>query len=437
MLEQHQVLQDDQQLGDAYFERTLLDSLFCESIRDADAALIYSQVRREHFFSRELGLVFAVSQELSREGLDATDSVAIVERLRATNRIREAGGVAAVCDATLGGATAANALHWARVVVDQYRRRTLGIVGAQAVSSAEDPQTVIEPAAVAFADRLIDLASAGVNTQPASLAEQAKLEFHELTTGAPAKRSLKSGFYDLDRSLGGLGRGRLIVLAGRTTTGKTALALVFAANIAKRGMHVLYFSAEMDRSELLHRLVTMETGTVVGSEAHDVAAVGVYGAEWLGRFHVHDESRMTVSSIRAQVRSYRDRFGDDLGIVVVDYLQLLQPAKASQNREREVAEMSAEMKRTSRDCEVPLVCLSQLSRAADQASKPQLCHLRESGAIEQDSDVVLLLDRDDENPRVVDAIIAKNRQTGQTGTRQLGWDADRALFTSIESRRTA
>ena len=272
----------------------------------------------------------------------------------------------------------------------------------------------------------------------------------ELAASENAIPGLSTGLRDLDRAISGLNRSDLILLAARPGMGKTSMALNILLDAGKRsGKKVAFFSLEMSREQLALRLISSEcfvdnkklvTGKLSDQDWESVAAA----ADSLNRstILIDDDSSITVADINAKCRRV-----EDLGLVVIDYLQLMQSAggKASDrgaNRQQIVSDISRSLKIMAKELDVPVLCLSQLSRANEsrQDKRPMLSDLRESGAIEQDADIVLFLyregyyNKDTENPNLAECIIAKNRH-GETGTVELQWTPEFTTFTDMEWRR--
>ena len=272
----------------------------------------------------------------------------------------------------------------------------------------------------------------------------------ELAASENAIPGLSTGLRDLDRAISGLNRSDLILLAARPGMGKTSMALNILLNAGKKsGKKAAFFSLEMSREQLALRLISSEcfvdnkklvTGKLSDQDWESVAAA----ADSLNRstILIDDDSSITVADINAKCRRV-----EDLGLVVIDYLQLMQSAggKASDrgaNRQQIVSDISRSLKIMAKELDVPVLCLSQLSRANEsrQDKRPMLSDLRESGAIEQDADIVLFLyregyyNKDTENPNLAECIIAKNRH-GETGTVELQWTPEFTTFTDMEWRR--
>ena len=272
----------------------------------------------------------------------------------------------------------------------------------------------------------------------------------ELAASDSAIPGLSTGLRDLDRAISGLNNSDLILLAARPGMGKTSMALNILLDAGKKsGKKVAFFSLEMSREQLALRLISSEcfvdnkklvTGKLSDEDWESVAAA----ADSLNRstILIDDDSSITVADILAKCRRV-----EDLGLIVIDYLQLMQSAGGKnnargENRQQIVSDISRSLKIMAKDLNVPVLCLSQLSRANEsrQDKRPMLSDLRESGAIEQDADIVLFLYRegyynaDTENPNLAECIIAKNRH-GETGKVELQWTPEFTTFTDMEWRR--
>ena len=255
---------------------------------------------------------------------------------------------------------------------------------------------------------------------------------------------LPTGLSEVDNQIGGLGRSNLILIASRPGMGKTSIALNIALNAVRQsGKAAAFFSLEMSREQLVMRLLSSEafidskkllTGDLSMEEWNRLIDASRSLTKLDLRFD--DNSSIGVAEMKAKCRRV-----DNLGLIVIDYLQLMQGSRRTENRVQEVAEISRNLKIMAKDLNVPVLCLSQLSRAAETRSeknkRPMLSDLRESGAIEQDADVVMFLYRDKyynedtEDQNDAECIIAKNRH-GDTGTVHLQWVAQYTTFTSRE-----
>ncbi len=271
---------------------------------------------------------------------------------------------------------------------------------------------------------------------------------NELAASDSAIPGMSTGLRDLDRAISGLNKSDLILLAARPGMGKTSMALNILLDAGKKsGRKVAFFSLEMSREQLALRLISGEcfvdnkklvTGKLNEDDWEKVAIAA--DALTQANILIDDDSSVTVADINAKCRRV-----ENLGLVVIDYLQLMQAAggkvRSGDNRQQIVSDISRSLKIMAKELNVPVLCLSQLSRANESRTdkRPMLSDLRESGAIEQDADIVLFLyregyyNKDTENPNLAECIIAKNRH-GETGTVELQWLPEFTTFSDIEWR---
>ena len=271
---------------------------------------------------------------------------------------------------------------------------------------------------------------------------------NELAASDSAVPGLSTGITDLDNAIAGLNKSDLILLAARPGMGKSSMALNMLLHAGKfSGKSVVYFSLEMSREQLAMRLISNEsfvdlkkliTGKLNEDDWGKIAAASA--ALNQTNILIDDNPMLSVADMNAKCRRV-----DNLGLVVIDYLQLMTsaggPGRGGDNRQQVVSDMSRALKIMAKELDVPVLCLSQLSRANESRAdkRPMLSDLRESGAIEQDADIVMFLYRDDyynddsETHNLAECIIAKNRH-GETGTVELQWLPEYTTFTSVERR---
>lgn len=251
----------------------------------------------------------------------------------------------------------------------------------------------------------------------------------------------KSGYSDLDHVITGLNKSDLIILAARPAMGKSAFALNLAANVARRNKEaeVVIFSLEMSKEQNVTRMLASESfvegdclmkGNISGEQWTKLAE----GAERLSNMNIYldDTAGITVTQMKAKLRRMKN-----LGLVIIDYLQLMSSGRRIENRVTEISEITRQLKLMAKDLNVPVITLSQLSRAVESRNdkRPMLSDLRESGSIEQDADIVMFLYRDNyynkdtQDPSLAECIVAKNRH-GETGTVNLRYNAPYMLFVS-------
>ena len=266
-------------------------------------------------------------------------------------------------------------------------------------------------------------------------------------------KGIPTGFRLLDTVLTGLGRGDLIILAARPGMGKTSFALNIATRVAmQQKVPVAIFSLEMTKEQLTNRILSAEAG--IDSQAFRTGALRAEDWEYLALateklhdapIYMDDTSGITITEMKAKIRRVnQDPTRPNVGLIVIDYLQLMTSAsggRSGENRQQVVSEMSRMLKVMAKELNVPVICLSQLSRANEKRDdkRPMLSDLRESGAIEQDADIVMFLYRDDyyngdsEKRNIAECIVAKNRH-GETGKVELRWMPEYTPFATLENR---
>ena len=336
--------------------------------------------------------------------------------------------------------TSANVMEYVKIV----REKAL----LRAVASAAADITAMVQEGTGEANAVLEAAEQKI--YPISMVLQAVLErLGELTAaGGETMPGLTTGFSDVDRKINGLNKSDLLLLAGRPGMGKTSMGLNVAVNAAKASRKtVAVFSLEMSREQLVTRLLAGEglidnTRLVTGNLRESDWVRIAEGASTLSRLDIRidDNPLLTVADMNAKCRRL-----DDLGLVVIDYLQLMTSAGgkgySGENRQQAVSDISRMLKIMAKELQVPVLCLSQLSRANEKRDdkRPMLSDLRESGAIEQDADIVMFLYRDDyynsdsEKRNIAECIVAKNRH-GETGKVELRWLPEYTSFGTLENR---
>lgn len=346
----------------------------------------------------------------------------------------------------------ANAGYYAGIVRNTAIRRRMIDAGQKITALAVKPD-VEAGELVGEAEKILLDASAEKDTS-GPVALQSALpsvlaRIDDLRTGKRRNSGYKSGFKDLDRIISGFQPGTLNIIAARPSMGKTALALNIAQFGGEGNNHVLFFSLEMSVEQLVHRMLSAETlkfsdGVGISSltsgelSEEDMYAIGRAEPSLNERnIHICDRSELSAMDFRTECRRFKTRH-PDLALIVVDYLQLMSSGRKSDTRQYEVAEISRVMKSVAVELECPVIALSQLSRETERRTdkKPQLADLRDSGAIEQDADVVMMLFREDyysenENNDLMDSKadirIAKNRN-GTTGICHLTFERKYTRF---------
>ena len=344
--------------------------------------------------------------------------------------------------------SAANVLEYTGIVRGKSMLRELQLASSEIIDltrkEEEDPQTIAD-----LAEQKIYAVRQGREVKGFASINEAIREVYdqldELAANPGKLPGLPTGFSMLDQYIGGLNKSDLSLMAARPGMGKTAIALNMALHAARKsGKTVVIFQLEMSKSQLATRLLSSEA--LVDSKKLRMGNLNdddwqrMAGAtDLLQRLPIliDENSGITVPEMKAKCR----RLGKDLGLIVIDYLQLMHSPKHSDNRVQEVAEISRSLKIMAKELQVPVLCCSQLSRGPEGRSdkRPMLSDLRESGSIEQDADIVLFIYRDDyynnesEKKNAAELIVAKNRH-GETGTIELQWMGQFTSFATQETR---
>lgn len=378
------------------------------------------------------------------------DPITVLDQMKTRGVFRES-STAYIAELMRITPTAANVLEYAAIVSDRALLRNLATAADEINTLVYEGTGEAENMLEAAERKIYALRQGRVVGGLVPISTVVQTVYSNLSEAASSGQKipgLSTGLNDLDRFILGLNKGELILIAARPGMGKTSIALNIAMNVAKKsGKTVAVFSLEMSREQLVSRLLAGEglvpsqnllTGQLNSDEWKRIAAAAqVLSATDM---RIDDNPMLSVSDMNAQCRRI-----SNLGLVVIDYLQLMQSAGgdsrkyAGENRQQVVSDMSRMLKIMAKELNVPVICLSQLSRASEGRpnKRPMLSDLRESGAIEQDADVVIGLYREGyynaecEEPNVSEAIVLKNRK-GQTGTVKLAWLAEYTTFAAYE-----
>ena len=405
-------------------------------------------LQEEDFYHDAHRWLFRAMLDLFQENVPI-DVLTVNEWLKKKNRLDAIGGPAYLAELVELVPTAAHVDYHARVVreksVLRALIRTATTIVADSYEADEDVAVLLDRAERS----ILEISQGKATSGFVDLQSVLKDSFRQLESLSARKEpitGLPTGFSDLDRQTAGLQSSDLIVIAGRPSMGKTTLALNIAAYAGMRtGKPIAIFSLEMSKEQLALRMLCAEakvdsaklrTGFLAGSDwSLLTTAAGDLSGQ--ANIYIDDTPMQTALDIRAKARRLRAEQGD-LGLVIVDYLQLMQGRSRAENRQQEISDITRALKALARELQVPVVALSQLSRAVEQRRppKPQLSDLRESGAIEQDADVVALLYRDDlynedsDERGVAEVNIAKHRN-GPTGTLRLAFRGEFTRFDNL------
>jgi replicative DNA helicase len=387
--------------------------------------LVRDFLSRDSFYLEGHALIFDVMGDLHRQGIPP-DSVAVLDALRSRQLLDKVGGSGVVLGMLNCVPTAANVEHHARKVAEKAYLRQLIRSCTRVIEDCHRQELPLEEVLDRAEASILALSSLGGSKEFVSIAEVLRNYMEQLServdeldrqraAGVEKPRvsvGIETGFLDLDRMSGGLRNSELTIVAARPSMGKTALALNFAHNMAVgAGIPVGIFSLEMGVEQLAERLLCIGTkytwqGRVRGISTTRLLNPDLSDQEWNvlqssyerlsnAPIYIDDSSVLSVGALKSKVRRLHSQHG--IKCVIVDYLQLMTAGSYGDNRVQEVSEISRGLKQVARELRIPVVALSQLSRAVESRTtkKPQLSDLRESGAIEQDADVVMFIHRPD------------------------------------------
>ena len=382
---------------------------------------------------------------------ETIDPVTVLDRMKQAGVYDEKASVPYLRQLMEITPTAANVMEYAGIVADKALLRRVGETAGELTEMVRSESGTAPQILEATEQRIFAIRqgrSAMGMSHISAVMTQVWETIKERQASGQEFPGISTGLVDLDRRITGLNNSDLLILAARPGMGKSALALTIALDAGKHsGKNVAIFSLEMSREQLGLRMLSMEclidnkkllTGRISGEEEWGRAAMAVAALSQT-KIYIDDDATLSVAEINAKCRRIKD-----LGLVIIDYLQLMTsaggPQRSGDNRQQIVSDMSRSLKLMAKELNVPVLCLSQLSRAnearAASQRRPMLSDLRESGAIEQDADIVLFIHResyyddDAENPNVAECIVAKNRH-GETGSVKLEWRPEFTTFRNL------
>jgi replicative DNA helicase len=413
-------------------ERQVLGAMMASVDAVGDAVDL---VRPEDFYSSQHRILFETITALYQRQ-SPSDPVAVVEELRRAGRLEDAGGAINLADIAQEMHTASGARHHAKIVSELAVLRRLAQASGEIqdmVSGGGDPAEIADRAeSLVYEARGRKAGESWV--QLSDSLSQTLDEVEAIANGTSSYLGMPTGFRDLDSLLGGFYPDNLIVLAARPGIGKSALAVNIARNVAIAGKTVALFSLEMSHSEVSSRLLCAEAQVALsklrqGRVADEDWSRLAIGAERLANLpiRIYDSGSLNLLTLRASARRLAH---ERLGLIVVDYLQLMAHHRRVDSRQQEVAEITRGLKLLAKELHIPVIAISQLNRELERRGdkRPMLSDLRESGAIEQDADVVMFLHRDvTETDPPVELIVAKHRN-GPIDTIRLRWSPEVTRF---------
>lgn len=417
-------------MEEALIKRVLPHSVEAEQsvigsmIMDRDAIMTASEViTSEDFYQSQYGVLFDAMLELYNEG-KPVDLVTLQERLREKDVPPEISSLEFVRDLLDAVPTSANVRHYATIVQEKSMLRKLIKVNEDIANTCylarEKTEDILEETEKKIFD-LLQYRSTGDFVPIKQVVLNALDKIEKASKNKGTVTGIPTGFIDLDYKTSGFQPSDLILIAARPSMGKTAFVLNVAQHMAfKEGKTVAIFSLEMSKEQLVNRLFSLESkvdsqALRTGNLTDEDWAKLIEGAAVVGKSNliIDDTPGISIAELRSKCRKFK--LEHDLGIIIIDYLQLMSGGKHSESRQQEISEISRSLKAVARELNVPVVALSQLSRAVEQRPdhRPMLSDLRESGAIEQDADVVMFLYRDDyynkdtDKKNIAEVIIAK------------------------------
>lgn len=441
-------------MDDAFIKKVLPHSPEAEQsvigsmIMDKEAIIMASEIiSSSDFYDRQLGILFDTMLELYSEG-KPVDLVTLQNRLKEKDVPPQLSSLEFIRDLVASVPTSANVKYYAQIVKEKaVLRRLIKISEEMANDCYLDKEKL---------DVILDKAERQIfnivqNRGTKEFTDIKDIVLRSIDSIEAASKNqgnvtgIATGFYDLDYKTAGLQPSDLILIAARPSMGKTAFALNIAEYVALRlNITTAIFSLEMSQDQLVKRLLAMNARV----DSQKIRTGNLTAEEWASLMEsariignsnliIDDTSAISVSELRSKCRKLK--LERNLGLVIIDYLQLMTGSKRTDSRQQEISEISRALKSLAREINVPVIALSQLSRAVEQRidKRPILSDLRESGAIEQDADVVMFIYRDDyynhdsKEPGISEIIIGKQRN-GPTGTVKLAWQAQYTKFANLE-----
>ncbi len=405
---------------------------------------------KEDFYTGKYGILFEAICQLAREGKPA-DIVLVQERVKQNGAPPEVAGMDSIREIMSMTGTSANVKHYAKEVHDKAIMRKLIRAAQKVEADCYEGKEAVSDILVNAEKNITTITQTGGDGELEPIADVTMRVLEEVQAASKVGgkiTGIATGFTDLDYNMAGLQNSNLIIIAARPAMGKTAFVLNMADYISvKNNTTTAIFSLEMSREELVKRILSMEskvdsknlkTGNLTNAEWAALAEGGSYVGD--SKIWIDDTPGISINELKSRCRQLkRDH---NLGLVMIDYIQLMTGNGRSESRQQEVSEISRSLKGLARELNIPVIALSQLSRKVEERDnkRPMLSDLRESGAIEQDADVIMFIYREDyynkdvERKNVAEIIIAKQR-SGAIGTIELAWMPELTKFANLEGAR--
>ena len=426
-------------------------SVIGSMLMDKDAVIVaLDMISAEDFYSKQYAILYETMLELFNEGKEM-DLVVIQDRLREKNVAPELSSLDFIKEIITTVPTSANIKYYANIVKEKSTLRKLIKLNEDIANSCYVGSDSLEDILARTEKDIFELLQSRTAKDIRPIEDIAKNVLYRIEAASRTREvvtGIPTGFIDLDYKTSGLQPSDLVLIAARPSMGKTAFVLNMVQHIAmKKELPCMIFSLEMSSEQLVQRMIAMETGI----DSQKLRTGNLNDNDWDplirgvvdvsdSKIIIDDTPGISVGELRSKCRKVKLEKG--LSIVIIDYLQLMTgSSKRSENRQQEISEISRSLKALAREIKAPVVALSQLSRACETRPdhRPMLSDLRESGAIEQDADIVMFLYRDDyyhkdtEHPNEAEVIIAKQRN-GPIGTVNLMWKPETTRFVNISRR---
>ena len=426
-------------------------SVIGSMILDPETVITASEIlETDDFYDKRYGLIFSAITALEKEG-KAIDIITIENKIKEMEQPLGAIDIDILKELVIAVPTSVNVVHYAEIVYKNALLRRLIKVTEEISLSCYAGESPLDDILQNTEKKVFDLIQ---KRHVSDTTDIKKVIFSVVESIAAAAKSggtvtgIPTGFYDLDYKMAGLQNSDLILIAARPSMGKTAFALNIAEYVTvKKNVTTAIFSLEMSKEQLAKRILAMNsrvdsqklrTGDLSDEEWMDI----IDSAKAIGETNliIDDTPGISVGELRSKCRKLK--IEKNLGLVMIDYIQLMTGGKKIESRQQEISEISRSLKALAREINAPIIALSQLSRKVESRDdkRPMLSDLRESGAIEQDADVVMFIYRDEyynkdtETPGVTEIIIGKQRN-GPIGTVRLGWKSELTKFVNLKNEK--
>ena len=424
-------------------EQAVLAAMF----NDKDAILEVIPILKEtDFYRHDHGVLYATMRNMNEQGVPI-DLVTITAQLDKDGNLEKAGGITYVAQIANSIGSASNIVHYANIVKEKAVLRDLitisGNIANRSYDDAEDTEKILDDAERMVLEISQKRARSGL-TPVSEVIDNTLTTLEILSQKKEGLTGVTSGFIDLDKMTSGWQKSDFIILAARPAMGKTALALNMAQNAAMATNEpVAIFSLEMSKEQLVNRMIS----SLAEIDQQTLRNGRIYGEDWVrlvnaiaplaeAPVYIDDTPAISVREVRAKARRLKAEHG--LAMIIIDYLQLMGSTGRIESRQQEVSQISRSLKALARELDVPIIALSQLSRSVEQGTEktPILSHLRESGSLEQDADIVMFIYRDEyynedsDKKGQAEIIIAKHRN-GATGSVDLSFRKEFTKFGNL------